>query len=470
MKTNMPELLAPAGTMEQLEAAILYGADAVYLGGGELSLRAGRAFRGAYLERAVALCHKHGVRVYFCLNAYVRQRNWASVKGQLEHLAIVQPDAIIIADAGVFSLARSICEHIPIHLSTQSNTCNAASAKFWYEQGATRVNLARELTCTQIYQIRKELGKSCPALELECFVHGALCLAISGQCLMSAWLNDRPANEGLCTQPCRYKYKAMPAPSIIHEQSFENYTAKSIVVEEEMRADRPIWEISQNCDNKQDKPSSEQDFNNGQVKAGKNSCNWAEQGDYATIWSPDDICLIRFIPWYLRNGISSLKIEGRMRSGGYVAHVVDMYRHALNMAKNNNFDMANYVHEIGSSASRPLGTGFFIPRRLCDKISSKQMMMGSVQPDYEQKTLEILARVEDQLSEESWIISVRNRWNSANDVEILMPGLNRPRMIANTYAFEKMNNQKTSEVHSGTNVILHSAGQKLTKGMYIRAC
>lgn len=463
MKTNIPELLAPAGTMEQLEAAILYGADAVYLGGGELSLRAGRAFKGAYLEKAVALCRKNGIKVYFCLNAYVRQRNWNDVQSQLEHLAIVQPHAIIIADAGVFSMARSICKHIPIHLSTQANTCNAASAKFWHEQGATRVNLARELTCTQIYQIKNELNKSCPSLELECFVHGALCLAISGQCLLSAWLNDRPANEGLCTQPCRYKYRAMDAPSIIHEQSYEDYSTKSIVVEESMRADAPMWEISQDQFNKQN-------CNDNQVNANKNSCNWAEQGDYSTIWSPDDICLIRFVPWYLRNGINSLKIEGRMRTGGYVAQAVDMYRHALTMVQNHSFDMANYIREIGSSASRPLGTGFFIPRRLCDKVSSKTMLTGSLQQDYEQKTLPILARVEEQLSPESWIISVRHRWNSNNDVEILMPGLNRPRMAVNTYAFEKMNKQKVSEVHSGTNVILHCNGHKLLKGVYIRDC
>ncbi len=228
VETNviLPELLAPVGSMDQLEAAILYGADAVYLGG-SASLRAGRPFSAEDLALARQKTREAGVSLFFCCNAFPRQHQMSSALENLALGAAAEVDAYIIADAGVFSLARKHFSHIPVHLSTQANTCNAASVAFWHAQGAERVNLARELRFAEIHAI----AKACPQVELECFVHGAQCLAISGQCLLSAWLNNRPANAGQCTQPCRFEYRPMPGASL--------------AVEEKLRSGEEIFEITQ---------------------------------------------------------------------------------------------------------------------------------------------------------------------------------------------------------------------------------
>lgn len=474
MPSVLPELLAPAGTPEQLESALLYGADAVYLGGGELSLRAARGFQGHALENALARCRQQGVRLYYCLNAFPRQRDMPQVEAALEYLGGLtpHPDALIIADAGVLQAARRICPHIPVHLSTQANTGNAASAAFWAGQGVSRVNLARELPLAQIREIRRQLASTCPELEVECFVHGALCLALSGQCLLSAWLQDRPANEGRCTQPCRYKYRPLGAPSLAVPPVSQ---ASAVRVEEALRPGEALWEVTQHWE----APEQGDDV-------GEHHNSVGEQGDYAAIWSPDDICLIRFLPWFARMGVDSLKIEGRMRTGAYVAHAVDTYRAALNaMGQRQNAACAlAYPHgilmeELRQTATRALGTGFFIPRRQCIKTSALQAgvapALAAAQPA---RPLPLLARVEEQLTESSWRLSVRGRWQNSEPVSLIVPGLRRPVLAAGSYGLENTRGQMVGEVHSGTSAVLHCAalpnilGQAvaLQPGIYIRAC
>lgn len=464
--THFPELLAPAGTQEQLEAALLYGADAVYLGGGELSLRAGRAFGAEALQQALTLCHSHGVKLYYCVNAFPRQGQWAQVEAALEFLGACQPDALIIADAGVLRSARLLCPHIPVHLSTQANTGNAASAAFWADQGVSRVNLARELPLGQIRAIRRALRHSHPELEVECFVHGALCLALSGQCLLSAWLQDRPANEGRCTQPCRYQYRPMPSAPRLDGLSLP----RSVVVEESLRPGLPLWEVSQHWG---------QAAEGGQTAGGCMSPLDGDEGDYAAIWSPEDICLLRFLPWFQRVGVDSLKIEGRMRTGGYVAHAVDVYRRALDMLRQaleapqgtgpcaasavNALDYAAMEAELRNTATRALGTGFFVPRRQCRKGT------GGGAPSA-QHTLPLLARVEKALGPQSWEISVRGRWEAEKDVTLILPQMQRPLLVAGTYRLENSKGEAVSTVHSGTRAVLHCDRLVggIVPGVYIR--
>lgn len=455
--TFLPELLAPAGTQEQLEAALLYGADAVYLGGGALSLRAGRPFQGEALTRALELCRAHKVKVYYCLNAFPRQQHWKDVEANLELLAQLQPDALIIADAGVFHEARLRCPQVPIHLSTQANTGNARSAAFWADQGASRVNLARELPLGQIAQIRKALRHSHPALEVECFVHGALCLALSGQCLLSAWLQDRPANEGRCTQPCRYKYRRMDA--VTPTLSAQDCAPESLLVEEALRPGQPIWEVTQHWQGQDE------------------HCGHGEQADYAAVWSPEDLCLLRFLPWFSRMGVDSLKIEGRMRTGGYVAHSVDAYRTALDSLRHRDgaYLYQHIEEELRNTATRALGSGFFLPRRQCCPSAGASARQAASLPEASvAHVLPLLARVEESHgphSPLSWTISVRGRWDANQPVTLVLPHMQRPVLRPGDYRLKNAKGEAVSLVHSGTSAVLHCQHElSLPQGAYIRAC
>lgn len=218
-RERLPELLVPAGGREQLESAILYGADAVYMGGPELSLRtACEGFSGEELGLAVADAHTAGVRVYYCLNAMPYDAQLPAVEAVLERLPGMGVDGLIAADPGVIWLAKKHCPSVPLHLSTQAHSVNGAAVAFWREAGVERINLARELGFKQI----RALAEAFPGVDFEVFVHGAMCLALSGHCLLSAWVNNRPANQGRCTQPCRFEYRGL-----------------SLLVEEQKRSAKP---------------------------------------------------------------------------------------------------------------------------------------------------------------------------------------------------------------------------------------
>ncbi len=413
---RLPEILAPAGTMDQLQAAILYGANAVYLGG-NASLRASRGFEGDALLEARRLTKEAGVALYFCCNALPRQRSLAASLASLEAGARAFVDAFIIADAGVFSLARRHFPHIPIHMSTQANTCNAASVAFWQDLGATRVNLARELQMIDILAIKR----TCPDMELECFVHGAQCLAISGQCLLSLSLNQRAANSGQCTQPCRFTYRALPD--------------QCVTVEESKRPDVPLWDVTQ-----------------------------GEEG-YSALWSPEDLCLLPYVPWFVRHGISSLKIEGRMRTGGYVAHVVDSYRQALHWCTKPKQERRPWrelseqlLQNLGKWATRAQGTGFFAPKHMELIAAPKQKARGHVA---------VLARLEEEIRPGFWRMSVRGKWLKETSVRVVLPGGKRPVLEVGSYALENTKGQSVSAVHSGTEAFLHCDVEGLRPHVYI---
>ncbi len=427
-KHILPEILAPAGNREQLEAAVLYGADAVYLGG-VASLRASRSFTSEALAHARTITRRAGVSLYFCCNAFPRQHSWRHVMQHLEEGAKAEADAFIIADAGVVRMAQQHFSHIPIHLSTQANTCNAGSALFWQEQGISRVNLARELRLTEIRAIRK----ACPDLELECFVHGAQCLAISGQCLLSAWLNNRPANAGQCTQPCRFTYRPIPG--------------HSMPVEEALRQGQTLWDVTQ-----------------------------GEEG-FSAFWAPEDLCLLAFVPWFARQGIQALKIEGRMRTGAYVAHVVDVYRQVLKFTRLTHTVatqvskqtvlremLPKFLQELSLWTARPLGTGFFVPRH--KNVSSAPLRDSSGHSP-------ILARLEEEKSSGVWRVNVRGMWQSNQDIQFVLPGGQRPRLKAQDYALENHRKMTADCVHSGTEATLHmtqSAIAGLCAGIYVELC
>lgn len=265
------ELLAPAGSLEKLKTAVSYGADAVYLGGREFSLRAHAAnFSPADLEEGIAFAHGRGVRVFVTVNIFAHNRDLEKLAGYLQELARLGADGLIISDPGVLRLARRVVPQMSVHLSTQANVTNVESGLFWQEQGVTRLNLARELSLEEIRRIREGISA-----KIEVFVHGALCVSYSGRCMLSLYLTGRDANQGKCAHPCRYGYRLQE----------EKRPGQYFPVEEDAR------------------------------------------GMY--IFNSKDLCLLNRLPELVRAGVDSIKIEGRMKGIYYVGGIVRIYRAAL---------------------------------------------------------------------------------------------------------------------------------------------
>ncbi|GLC32873.1 peptidase U32 family protein [Clostridium omnivorum] len=270
---NKPEVLAPAGNLEKLKTAINFGADAVYLGGSKLNLRAfADNFSNAELSEGVEYAHSRGRKVYVTLNVFPHNEDLEGLEEYLIDLYSLKVDAIIVSDPGIIMTAREVVPNLELHLSTQANNVNWKSAMFWYKQGVKRIVLARELSLEEIKEIRKRIPED---LELEAFVHGSMCMSYSGRCLLSNYMTGRDANRGECAQPCRYKY------SLMEEKRPGEYF--------------PVYED--------------------------------EKGTY--IMNSKDLCMIEYIPELVAAGITSLKIEGRMKSSFYVASIVKAYREAV---------------------------------------------------------------------------------------------------------------------------------------------
>lgn len=303
------ELLAPAGSLEKLKTAIHYGADAVYLGGKEFSLRARAAnFTEEQMREGIRHAHARGVRVFVTVNIFAHDRDFTGLSSYLLHLAGIGADGIIVSDPGVLRLARRLVPSLSIHLSTQANVTNGESARFWEEQGVSRLNLARELSCAEIAAIRETTRA-----KIEVFVHGALCISYSGRCLLSCYLTGRDANRGDCAHPCRYSYR----------------------LEEEKRPGLYF-------------PVEEDD-----------------RGTY--IFNSKDLCLINRLPELLDAGVDSVKIEGRMKGIYYVAGIVRIYRAALDAIASGRAGgngpgatvPADCLAEIGKLGSRGYTENFF---------------------------------------------------------------------------------------------------------------
>lgn len=299
-----PELLAPAGNLEKLKMAIIYGADAVYLGGQRFSLRAAAGnFSSEEMTQGLAFAHGHGVKVYVTINIFFHNEDLIGLPEYLEDLAQMGIDGIIASDPGVIALARAKVPQLPIHLSTQANTTNWASARFWGQQGVSRLVLARELSLEEIKEVKAKTG-----LELEVFVHGAMCMSYSGRCLLSNYMAHRDANRGQCAQPCRWKY------ALVEETRPGQYY--------------PIEED--------------------------------ERGSY--IFNSQDLNMLEHLPELLETGVSSLKIEGRMKSVHYVATVVKVYRQAIDslLGDPENFQVREqWKQEITKVSHRDYTTGFY---------------------------------------------------------------------------------------------------------------
>ncbi|MBQ9155600.1 MAG: U32 family peptidase [Eubacterium sp.] len=304
------ELLIPASSLEVLKAAVLYGADAVYIGGEMYGLRAkAKNFSREDMAEGIAYAHDHGVKVYVTANIVAHNLDVKGIRTYFEELKELKPDALIISDPGVFTLAKEVCPEIDIHISTQANSTNYMTYRFWHDQGASRVVAARELSIHELKEIRRNIPDD---MEIEAFVHGAMCISHSGRCLLSNYFTGRNANMGACTHPCRWKYYVVE----------ESRPGEYLPVEEN------------------------------------------ERGTY--IFNSRDLCMIEHIPDLLDAGIDSLKIEGRMKTALYVAAVTRTYRQAIDDYRKSpelyESRMDYYISEIAKCTYRKFTTGFFYGR------------------------------------------------------------------------------------------------------------
>ena len=306
-----PELLIPAGSLEVLKTAVTFGADAVYIGGEAFGLRAkAKNFSAEDMAEGIRFAHGRGVKVYVTANIFAHNRDLEGAEAYFEELKEIGPDALIISDPGMFTLARKVWPEAEIHISTQANNTNYMTYRFWWELGAKRVVSARELTLKELSEIRANIPEE---MEIESFVHGAMCISYSGRCLLSNYFTGRDANQGACTHPCRWKY------AVVEETRPGEYL--------------PVYEN--------------------------------ERGTY--IFNSGDLCMIGHIPELIGAGIDSFKIEGRMKTALYVATVARTYRKAIDdyltggeEAYRANMDW--YLHEIGKCTYRKFNTGFFFGR------------------------------------------------------------------------------------------------------------
>lgn len=302
-ESKKPELLAPAGDFERLRMAVAYGADAVYLAGGDFGMR---AFAGNFtpeeLKQAVELCHTNGVKVHVTCNILPRNEDVTRIPEFLEYLNEVGVDAAIVADLGVFRLAQKHAPRLQLHMSTQAGIANYESARMWHELGASRVILARELSLNEVRELRAKVPSE---LEVETFVHGAMCVSYSGRCVLSNYMTGRDAQRGACAQPCRYKYALME----------EKRPGEYFPVEEDSKG--------------------------------------------AYIFSSRDMCMIDHVSELMDAGVNSLKIEGRAKSAYYAACVTNAYRHAIDAAAEGQPLNPIWRDEVEKVSHRHYSTGFF---------------------------------------------------------------------------------------------------------------
>ena len=356
-----PELLIPASSLEVLKIAVIYGADAVYIGGEAFGLRAkAKNFSMEEIREGIAFAHAHDVKVYITANILAHNGDLDGVREYFAELREIKLDALIISDPGVYMIAKEVCPEIERHISTQANNTNYGTYRFWYEQGAKRVVSARELSLAEIKEIRANIPDD---LEIETFIHGAMCISYSGRCLLSNYFTGRDANQGACTHPCRWKY------AVVEEKRPGEYL--------------PVYEN--------------------------------ERGTY--IFNSKDLCMIEHIPELMESGIDSFKIEGRMKTALYVATVARTYRRAIDDYKQSpelyREHMAWYQEQISNCTYRQFTTGFFF-----GKPSDEAQIYDN---NTYVKEYTYLGIVGEQNEEGLYRVEQRNKFSVGESIEVMKP-------------------------------------------------
>lgn len=360
MERKRPELLIPASSLEVLKTAVIFGADAVYIGGEAFGLRAkAKNFSKNDMREGIAFAHEHGAKVHVTVNILAHNDDLPGVEEYLKELKELKPDALIIADPAIFEMAKEICPDIERHISTQANNTNYGTYLFWWKQGAKRVVTARELSLKEIREIREKIPEE---MEIESFIHGAMCISYSGRCLLSNYFTGRDANQGACTHPCRWKY------AVVEEKRPGEYL--------------PVYEN--------------------------------ERGTY--IFNSKDLCMIGHIPEMIDAGIDSFKIEGRMKTALYVATVARTYRKAIDDYLENpdkyEANMPWYLDQISNCTYRQFTTGFYF-----GKPDEEAQIYDNNTYIREYTYLGIIGGERDGL----YRIEQRNKFSVGETIEIMKP-------------------------------------------------
>ncbi|MBR5228065.1 MAG: U32 family peptidase [Clostridia bacterium] len=354
------ELLAPAGSLEKAKIAFLYGADAVYAGTSKLSLRSRAEMNTDTLSETIEYAHSINKKVYVAMNIYAYDGDYDEIKKEIAHLRDINVDAIIASDGGIIECIKEIAPEVEIHLSTQANATSLESCKFWYKNGAKRIILARELSKDKIEYIMKNKPED---MEIEMFIHGAICFAYSGRCYLSQYLTDRGANCGDCSQPCRFQYK---------------------VTAEEVNTPGSIVNI---------------DFD--------------EKGTY--IFSSKDLCLIKQIPTIIEMGLDSLKIEGRLKTDYYLAMVTRVYRKAIDdyLENPNEWDYTKYMKELEKVKTRGVSEFYF--------TDSNNQDIHDFDGFSENLDYEYGAKVIEKIDNNKYKVEIKNKLKLGDYLEVLVP-------------------------------------------------
>lgn len=360
MERKRPELLIPASSLEVLKTAVIFGADAVYIGGEAFGLRAkAKNFSKDDMREGIAFAHEHGAKVHVTVNILAHNDDLPGVEEYLKELKELKPDALIIADPAIFEMAKEICPDIERHISTQANNTNYGTYFFWWKQGAKRVVTARELSLKEIREIREKIPEE---MEIESFIHGAMCISYSGRCLLSNYFTERDANQGACTHPCRWKY------AVVEEKRPGEYL--------------PVYEN--------------------------------ERGTY--IFNSKDLCMIGHIPEMIDAGIDSFKIEGRMKTALYVATVARTYRKGIDDYLENpdkyEANMPWYLDQISNCTYRQFTTGFYF-----GKPDEEAQIYDNNTYIREYTYLGIIGGERDGL----YRIEQRNKFSVGETIEIMKP-------------------------------------------------
>ena len=358
---ELPELLIPASSLEVLKIAVIFGADAVYIGGEAFSLRAkAKNFSMEDIEEGIRFAHAHQVKVYVTANILAHNQDIVDAREYFSELKRIGPDALIISDPGLFLVAKEVCPEIEIHISTQANNVNYMTFRFWHQQGAKRVVTGRELSLKEIAKIRSEIPHE---MEIETFVHGAMCISYSGRCLLSNYFTGRDANQGACTHPCRWKY------AVVEEKRPGEYL--------------PVYEN--------------------------------ERGTF--LFNSKDLCMIEHLPDLIEAGVDSLKIEGRMKTALYVATVARTYRKALDSYKKSpqlyQEQMPWYLDQISNCTYRQFTTGFFY-----GKPSEEAQIYNNNTYIKEYTYLGIVGDIDN---EGRFCLEQRNKFSVGETIEIMKP-------------------------------------------------
>ncbi|WP_068086615.1 U32 family peptidase [Polycladidibacter stylochi] len=410
------ELLMPAGNLQKLKTAVLYGADAIYLGTPDMSLRTKSEFTLEQVVEGIAFAHAHGKRVYLTLNLFSHNKDVPKLDEYAETIREINPDGLIIADPGVFQYMRKKLPDVPLHISTQANVCSWLSVDFWKEQGADLVVLAREVSFPELEEIREK----CPDIRLEAFVHGAMCMTYSGRCLLSNFMAERGANQGNCANSCRWNYKV--------RMRMKDGTIEELELNEN-NIDMFEFLLEEGC-----RPGELMPI--------------LEDGRGSYILNSKDLCLMPKLNDFLRIGVDSLKVEGRGKSMYYVGVVARAYRMAIDdyYKDPENWNPQPYMDEMYSVANRGYTTAFHDGR------------LNNFAHNYEDThsigEWEFAGIIED-ITDDAILMQVKNKLQ-AGDVLEFLPPLERDSVLLRIYEFENVrkNGEITSEIHAGAQPLI----------------